>query len=83
MLLENLMIRSGYEMPKNTSKEAISVFRRLRRDHVVIFNHDDGPDKLVRGELQKIAGMLGILYYEEPYRLVLIDNEPKFTYKGK
>lgn len=76
----NLIVYKGFEIPKNTSKLARKVLRKLRKQKVIRFTHDDGLASNVRRELAEIAGNIGILFFEKDHEIVLI-NETK-TIKG-
>lgn len=68
------MVCSGFECPDNTTPQARYVLRQLRKYGVVQFTHDDGYSLLVRVELEKIAGEIGIDYYPGSHSLILVDR---------
>lgn len=70
-----LKMYRGYEIPGNTSKLAKKVLRRLKKNRFVIFEHDDGPSLSVHGELTNIANNIGLEYYTEEHKVVMIDSE--------
>ena len=78
---EKLIRVAGYECPANISRQTKRMLRRLKRDGVLMFRHDDGIAAVTRHELVEIAGAIGIDYFEGHYEIVLIDND-KFLVDG-
>lgn len=73
MNLEDLTTVAGYECPKTTSKTARRVLQHLGKGKVVVCSYDDGPSQNVKDELVTIAGAIGLMYFDKPHQLVLID----------
>ncbi len=75
---EKTITVARYECPESTYPQTKRMLRKLRKDGILIFNHDDGPANVTRHELMEIAGAIGIDYYENPhnpYEVVLIDSK--------
>lgn len=73
--MNDTRVVGGYECPRNTSKRACSLLRKLGKKGILVITHDDGFGRLVRDELEKIAGAIGLKYHSEPYMLTVIDDE--------
>lgn len=73
--IKDLTTVAGYECPKSTSTPTRKILRKLKKEGVVVFEHDDGEGLWTRDELIEIAGAIGLPYHLEPYRLTLFDEE--------
>jgi hypothetical protein len=77
-----LMVFCGFEIPRYTRPLIKRILRRLKKEKMVSFSHDDGMGVIVHQELKLIADALSIPFYEKEHEILLYleDKIPEYVY---